>query len=74
MTLFGAVFGAAFGLNTKLLSNALQKVPYMRHPWEHLALIGAGAYIGHIATDNYENQVNDVAALRSMLGKPEERE
>ncbi|KDO24119.1 hypothetical protein SPRG_10907 [Saprolegnia parasitica CBS 223.65] len=74
MTLIGAVFGAAMGLNTKLLSNALQKVPYMRHPWEHVAFIGIGAYVGHIVADNYETQVNDVVALRAMLGKPEERQ
>ncbi|OQR82507.1 hypothetical protein ACHHYP_15919 [Achlya hypogyna] len=73
MTLLGAVIGAALGLNTKLLSNALQKAPYMRHPWEHLAFIGIGAYVGHVAADNYETQVNDVAALRTMLGKPAER-
>ncbi|KAL8167818.1 hypothetical protein V2J09_009317 [Rumex salicifolius] len=30
------MIGAMLGLGTKLYSNALRKLPYMRHPWEHV--------------------------------------
>ncbi|EHA8587459.1 hypothetical protein COCNU_scaffold002267G000010 [Cocos nucifera] len=37
------VVGALLGLGTQLYSNALRKLPYMRHPWEHLLGMGLGA-------------------------------
>ncbi|CAN6453791.1 unnamed protein product [Victoria cruziana] len=35
--------GALLGLGTQMYSNALRKLPYMRHPWEHLLGMGLGA-------------------------------
>ncbi|KAG9411639.1 hypothetical protein AC1031_017274 [Aphanomyces cochlioides] len=73
MTFVGSVVGAVFGLNTKLLSNALQKVPLMRHPWEHVGLIAAGAFIGNVVSNNVENDKEEVEQLRALLGNPEQR-
>ncbi|KAH0455076.1 hypothetical protein IEQ34_017000 [Dendrobium chrysotoxum] len=35
--------GALLGLSTQMYSNALRKLPYMRHPWEHVLGMGLGA-------------------------------
>ncbi|KAI3798404.1 hypothetical protein L1987_33679 [Smallanthus sonchifolius] len=37
------MIGALLGLGTQLYSNALRKLPYMRHPWEHVIGMGLGA-------------------------------
>ncbi|URE29515.1 hypothetical protein MUK42_04041 [Musa troglodytarum] len=37
------VIGAVLGLGTQMYSNALRKLPYMRHPWEHVLGMGLGA-------------------------------
>ncbi|KAE8647788.1 hypothetical protein Csa_003686 [Cucumis sativus] len=37
------MIGALLGLGTQMYSNALRKLPYMRHPWEHLVGMGLGA-------------------------------
>ncbi|KAK9226864.1 hypothetical protein WN943_011912 [Citrus x changshan-huyou] len=37
------MIGALLGLGTQMYSNALRKLPYMRHPWEHLLGMGLGA-------------------------------
>ncbi len=42
-------------------------------PWEHLAMMGVGAYLGHKVADNYDKDVDEVGALRAILGKSEER-
>eukprot|EP00250_Pteridium_aquilinum_P024781 c29591_g1_i1 orf=350-604(-) len=34
--------GAAFGLASQFYSNAIRKQPLMRHPWEHVLLMGIG--------------------------------
>ncbi|XP_077218087.1 uncharacterized protein LOC143852551 isoform X2 [Tasmannia lanceolata] len=34
--------GALLGLGTQMYSNALRKLPYMRHPWEHIVGMGLG--------------------------------
>ncbi|KAG6512076.1 uncharacterized protein LOC121976349 [Zingiber officinale] len=34
--------GALLGLGIQVYSNALRKLPYMRHPWEHALGIGLG--------------------------------
>ncbi|KAL4200989.1 hypothetical protein AMTRI_Chr02g256360 [Amborella trichopoda] len=36
------VIGALLGLGTQVYSNALRKLPLMRHPWEHLLGMGLG--------------------------------
>ncbi|KAI8524789.1 hypothetical protein RHMOL_Rhmol13G0176700 [Rhododendron molle] len=36
------VIGALLGLGTQMYSNALRKLPYMRHPWEHVLGMGLG--------------------------------
>ena len=42
MPLSATVVGALLGLGTQMYSNALRKLPYMRHPWEHLLGMGIG--------------------------------
>ncbi|KAK9093265.1 hypothetical protein Syun_028176 [Stephania yunnanensis] len=37
------IVGAVLGLGTQMYSNALRKLPYMRHPWEHVLGMGLGA-------------------------------
>ncbi|KAK1268874.1 hypothetical protein QJS04_geneDACA006842 [Acorus gramineus] len=37
------VIGALLGLGTQMYSNALRRLPYMRHPWEHVLGMGLGA-------------------------------
>ncbi|KAF2922934.1 hypothetical protein DAI22_07g151000 [Oryza sativa Japonica Group] len=37
------IIGALLGLGTQMYSNALRKLPYMRHPWEHVVGMGLGA-------------------------------
>ncbi|CAK7335956.1 unnamed protein product [Dovyalis caffra] len=43
MVLSATVVGALLGLGTQMYSNALRKLPYMRHPWEHVLGMGLGA-------------------------------
>ncbi|KAA3461012.1 Excitatory amino acid transporter 1 [Gossypium arboreum] len=43
MAVSATVIGALLGLGTQMYSNALRKLPYMRHPWEHLLGMGLGA-------------------------------
>ncbi|KMZ65226.1 hypothetical protein ZOSMA_32G00120 [Zostera marina] len=35
--------GAVLGFTTQMYSNALRKLPLMRHPWEHVLGMGLGA-------------------------------
>ncbi|KAH8513071.1 hypothetical protein H0E87_006394 [Populus deltoides] len=42
MGLSATVIGALLGLGTQMYSNALRKLPYMRHPWEHVVGMGLG--------------------------------
>ncbi|CAA6671321.1 unnamed protein product [Spirodela intermedia] len=35
--------GVLLGLGTQMYSNALRKLPMMRHPWEHVLGMGLGA-------------------------------
>ncbi|XP_038877498.1 uncharacterized protein LOC120069769 isoform X3 [Benincasa hispida] len=37
------MIGALLGLGTQMCSNALRKLPHMRHPWGHLVGMGLGA-------------------------------
>ena len=37
------MLGCLLGLGTQMYSNALRKLPYMRHPWEHVLGMGIGA-------------------------------
>ncbi|KAH1250517.1 hypothetical protein GmHk_05G013656 [Glycine max] len=41
--LSATAIGALLGLGTQMYSNALRKLPYMRHPWEHVVGMGLGA-------------------------------
>ncbi|KAL9264291.1 hypothetical protein AKJ16_DCAP07604 [Drosera capensis] len=43
MALNATMIGALLGLGTQMYSNALRKLPYMRHPWEHVIGMGLGA-------------------------------
>ncbi|TMW64175.1 hypothetical protein Poli38472_014292 [Pythium oligandrum] len=67
MGLTGIAVGSFMGLTTKLGSNALQKLPYMRHPWEHVLYIGAGAYIGSFLEKKYHEDLKEVEELRLYL-------
>jgi hypothetical protein len=43
MPISATMVGALLGLGTQMYSNALRKLPYMRHPWEHVVGMGLGA-------------------------------
>ncbi|TKY59724.1 hypothetical protein E2542_SST16818 [Spatholobus suberectus] len=43
MVLSATAIGALLGLGIQMRSNALRKLPYMRHPWEHVVGMGLGA-------------------------------
>lgn len=58
------LIGAAFGLSCQLYSNAVRKLPLMRHPWEHLVGIGLGAWAGN-ALVKWEEQAT--VSLDKML-------
>ncbi|EYU43619.1 hypothetical protein ABFS83_13G193300 [Erythranthe nasuta] len=45
--LSATVAGALLGFGTQLYSNALRKLPYMRHPWEHVLGMGLGVVFAH---------------------------
>ncbi|KAL8508701.1 hypothetical protein ACS0TY_019090 [Phlomoides rotata] len=42
MPITATMVGAVLGLTTQMYSNALRKLPYMRHPWEHVLGMGLG--------------------------------
>ncbi|KAL6502263.1 hypothetical protein OROHE_024856 [Orobanche hederae] len=43
MPISATAVGALLGLWTQMYSNSLRKLPYMRHPWEHVLGMGLGA-------------------------------
>ncbi|XP_042039658.1 uncharacterized protein LOC121785341 [Salvia splendens] len=43
MAISATMFGAILGMGTQMYSNALRKLPYMHHPWEHVLGMGLGA-------------------------------
>ncbi|KZV24314.1 hypothetical protein F511_01796 [Dorcoceras hygrometricum] len=47
MPLSATAVGALLGLGTQMYSNALRKLPYMRHPWEHVLGMGIGAVLAN---------------------------
>ncbi|CAI5720711.1 unnamed protein product [Peronospora destructor] len=63
----GIAVGTLMGLSTKIGSNVLQKVPYMRHPWEHLLFMGAGAGLGSYLQNKYHRDLKEVEELRLYL-------
>lgn len=63
----GIAVGTVMGLTTKLGSNALQKVPYMRHPWEHVLFMGIGAGLGNYLQKKYHRDLEEVEELRLYL-------
>ena len=38
------MIGAVYGLAVQLYSNSLRRIPALRRPWEHVILMGVGAY------------------------------
>lgn len=72
MGLTGIAVGTLFGLTTKLGSNALQKVPYMRHPWEHVLFMSLGAGFGNYLQKKYHRDLAEVEELRLFLERREE--
>ncbi|CEG44476.1 uncharacterized protein PHALS_00839 [Plasmopara halstedii] len=72
MGLAGITVGTLFGLSTKLGSNVLQKVPYMRHPWEHVFFMGIGAGLGSYMQNKYYRDLAEVEELRAYIERREE--
>ncbi|TDH71039.1 hypothetical protein CCR75_002790 [Bremia lactucae] len=67
----GITVGTIFGLSTKLGSNVLQKVPYMRQPWEHVLFMGVGACVGNYFQKKYYRDLEEVEELRMYLERRE---
>ncbi|KAL3659692.1 hypothetical protein V7S43_015367 [Phytophthora oleae] len=63
----GITVGTLLGLSTKLGSNVLQKVPYMREPWEHVLFMGVGAGLGNYLQKKYHRDLEEVEELRQYL-------
>uniref|UniRef100_A0AAV1TM01 Uncharacterized protein n=1 Tax=Peronospora matthiolae TaxID=2874970 RepID=A0AAV1TM01_9STRA len=68
----GFAVGTVMGLSTKIGSNVLQKVPYMRHPWEHVLLMGVGAGLGSYLQSKYHRDLEEVEELRQYLERRSE--
>lgn len=47
MVATATIVGAALGLSVQLYSNAVRKLPLMRHPWEHAVGMGLGVAAAH---------------------------
>ncbi|KAH7297464.1 hypothetical protein KP509_26G070800 [Ceratopteris richardii] len=48
--------GASLGLLCQFYSNGIRKQPLMRHPWEHLLLMGIGVVAAN-ALANWEEKL-----------------
>ncbi|CAN0911780.1 hypothetical protein LINGRAHAP2_LOCUS27048, partial [Linum grandiflorum] len=60
------MIGALLGLGTQMYSNALRKLPYMRHPWEHVVGMGLGVvFVNQLVKWDAQLQVD----LDKMLEK-----
>ncbi|XP_071705492.1 uncharacterized protein [Rutidosis leptorrhynchoides] len=60
------MIGALLGLGTQMYSNALRKLPYMRHPWEHVLGMGLGVvFVNQLVKWDAKLQVD----LDNMLEK-----
>ncbi|GAV75055.1 hypothetical protein CFOL_v3_18535 [Cephalotus follicularis] len=60
------MIGVLMGLGTQMYSNALRKLPLMRHPWEHVLGMGLGAvFVNQLV--KWEVQLNQ--DLDKMLDK-----
>ncbi|KAF5733586.1 hypothetical protein HS088_TW16G00026 [Tripterygium wilfordii] len=57
------MLGALWGLSVQLHSNALRRVPYMRHPWEHLIAMGCGSIFLNELTKFDKQIVEDTEKL-----------
>ncbi|XP_050234571.1 uncharacterized protein LOC126682850 isoform X2 [Mercurialis annua] len=66
MVLSATAIGALLGLGTQMYSNALRKLPYMRHPWEHVIGMGLGSiFVNQLVKWDAQLQVD----LDKMLDK-----
>ncbi|KAG1688699.1 hypothetical protein DVH05_003136 [Phytophthora capsici] len=63
----GITVGTLLGLSTKIGSNVLRKVPYMREPWEHVLFMGVGAGLGNYVQKKYHRDLEEVEELRQYL-------
>ena len=69
----GFLVGAACGLTVQLYSNAVRKLPLMRHPWEHLLMFGFGGFLGHQFTKWEDQQRGELGSMlhnMNKFGKP----
>ncbi|CBK24815.2 uncharacterized protein [Blastocystis hominis] len=64
MSFIAGLTGCCIGLLTKLYSNSLRKLPYMREPWEHLIYMGVGGFSFYYAKKFIDREKN---SLRTML-------
>ncbi|KAJ7524269.1 hypothetical protein O6H91_18G084300 [Diphasiastrum complanatum] len=58
MVATATVVGVSLGLGTQLYSNAVRKLPLMRHPWEHLLAMGLGSLVAN-ATVKWEDHLRE---------------
>eukprot|EP00949_MAST-11_sp_MAST-11-sp1_P005466 g5466.t1 len=65
----GFLVGASCGIAVQLYSNAVRKLPLMRHPWEHVLLAGIGGYAGYKFTQWEEDQRNELSAMLGSMNK-----
>ena len=65
----GFLVGASCRIAVQLYSNAVRKLPLMRHPWEHVLLAGIGGYAGYKFTQWRRDQRNELSAMLGSMNK-----
>jgi hypothetical protein len=70
LAMVSAWSGALFGLAVQLMSNALQKLPLMRRPWEHVLFAAGGAFVGHKLGDLEVELTQRIEAHRANQKRP----
>ena len=66
------LWGGAFGLTVKFLTNALMKQPLARQPWEHVLFTGVGAFMGqqvYVWQTSMEQEVNELIHEREAMDR-----
>ncbi|KAK9820798.1 hypothetical protein WJX74_004980 [Apatococcus lobatus] len=69
----GVLLGGLLGLTVQLYSNAVRKLPLMRHPWEHVLWTAGGAWGGNAVVEWEKRatvEVEEILKQRQEKNKP----
>mmetsp|Transcript_15108 Transcript_15108/g.19995 ORF Transcript_15108/g.19995 Transcript_15108/m.19995 type:complete len:90 (+) Transcript_15108:85-354(+) len=70
MTFVSTCAGVAYGFFVAVYSNGIQKLPYLRRPWEHLLSMGFFGYIGHCCPSWKKSLLDEVNRTRAQQKLP----